>query len=323
MKQVINLTGLKHMKTTVRNIILIIAAVFSLFFRSYAQEEWVVPEEKIDNTAPFSFSQDIEKAGQKIYNSNCQSCHGTPGKENYIALNPIPDDLSMAKAQDQKDGALYYKITEGRGPMPSFKNILSADQRWTVIAYLRSFNKAYIQPSTEQASQFSGADIILALEYQQEEHLLTATVNENLKHNEIGPAVAGIELAFYVKRYFGDLKIDEEKTTNNQGQATFAVPTNLPGDEEGNLVGYIKIANNDVYSNVKEEITLFTGTKADTTPLTEKRALWNSMRKIPLWLLFSYLIVVLGVFGTIGYTLHLVRLIYLEGKNSTNLNHQK
>lgn len=306
------------MKTTARHTSLIIAAIFTLFLSTYAQQEWIVPDNKIYEAASFSFSQDIEKAGRKIYNSSCQSCHGTPGKENFITLNPVPGDLSMPKAQEQKDGELFFKITEGRGPMPSFKNILSSDKRWAIIAYLRSFNADYIQPSIEQATKHSGEAVILTLNYQQDEHLLIATVNENVETTKTGAPVAGIELVFYVNRYFGDLKIGEEKATNNKGEAVFSVPLDLPGDSAGNIMGYIKIVNNDAYSDVKEEITLYTGTKANTIPLTQKRALWNSMRKIPLWLLFSYLAIVLGVFGTIGYTLHLVRMIYLEGKNSNN-----
>ncbi len=43
---------------------------------------------------------------------------------------------------------MFYKITVGKSPMPSFKTILAEEDRWDVISYIRSFNKNYVQPST-------------------------------------------------------------------------------------------------------------------------------------------------------------------------------
>jgi mono/diheme cytochrome c family protein len=40
--------------------------------------------------------------------------------------------------QQQSDGALFYKITEGRGPMPSFKTTLTEQQRWDVVNHIRT-----------------------------------------------------------------------------------------------------------------------------------------------------------------------------------------
>jgi hypothetical protein len=37
------------------------------------------------------------------------------------------------------DGALFWKITEGRGPMPKAK--LSEAEKWTVILYLRALSQ--------------------------------------------------------------------------------------------------------------------------------------------------------------------------------------
>ena len=36
------------------------------------------------------------------------------------------------------DGEIYWKITEGRKPMPSFKNQLSDEQRWQLVNFLRT-----------------------------------------------------------------------------------------------------------------------------------------------------------------------------------------
>jgi len=37
------------------------------------------------------------------------------------------------------DGELFYQISEGRKPMPSFKKRLSEEQRWQLVLLIRSF----------------------------------------------------------------------------------------------------------------------------------------------------------------------------------------
>jgi mono/diheme cytochrome c family protein len=295
---------------------------FGLFFLTgniLAQNEWVVPEDKVGNVAPFEFTEATVKTGEKLYNTNCQSCHGQPGKENYIALNPIPGDLAWPEVQSQTDGELFYKFTEGRGAMPSFKNILSAEERWALVAYIRTYKADYVQPSTEMAKAFSGAAVLLNTIYDAAEHTLKVTANEMGDAGAAGDPAPGLDLALFAKRYFGDLKLDEEKTTGPDGSVTFMIPTDLPGDTAGMLHCFVRVVNNDDYSNVKEEITLTTNQKADDYSLTEERAMWGSMKKIPIWLLATYLVVVLGVFGTLAYIALLIRKIYLAGKqNDTN-----
>jgi mono/diheme cytochrome c family protein len=44
------------------------------------------------------------------------------------------------------DGEIFYQITEGRRPMPSFKNRLTQDQRWQLVLLVRSFSQPIITP---------------------------------------------------------------------------------------------------------------------------------------------------------------------------------
>jgi mono/diheme cytochrome c family protein len=41
----------------------------------------------------------------------------------------------------QTDGALYWKISNGRGNMPPYKEALSDEQRWQLVVYLRELGK--------------------------------------------------------------------------------------------------------------------------------------------------------------------------------------
>jgi mono/diheme cytochrome c family protein len=38
----------------------------------------------------------------------------------------------------QSDGELFYKISEGRRPMPEFKTKLTEEQRWQLVLFTRS-----------------------------------------------------------------------------------------------------------------------------------------------------------------------------------------
>ncbi len=41
----------------------------------------------------------------------------------------------------QTDGELFWKISEGRDPMPSFKGQLTDTQIWQLVNYVRTFSK--------------------------------------------------------------------------------------------------------------------------------------------------------------------------------------
>ncbi len=93
---------------------------------------------------PFAGDPAAIEAGAAIYKQQCAVCHGARGRGDGpagIALNPRPANLTSKAVQEQSDGALYWKITTGRGPMPAFKSILTDEQRWQVVAYLRTLAK--------------------------------------------------------------------------------------------------------------------------------------------------------------------------------------
>ncbi len=84
------------------------------------------------------------KAGKDIWAKECKSCHGIKGLGDGAKAEKIDiscGDFSSAEYQDRTDGELFFKTTEGRKPMPAFKEKLSDTERWQVIAYTRSLKK--------------------------------------------------------------------------------------------------------------------------------------------------------------------------------------
>ena len=113
---------------------------------------WVVPEEAKGKVCPFQFTPETVKSGENVFQKNCKSCHGDPGKQNWAKIVPPPGDPASAGFQGQTDGEMFYRITTGKAPMPQFGNVLSDEERWHVISYIRSFNSGYVQPAPRYKS---------------------------------------------------------------------------------------------------------------------------------------------------------------------------
>ena len=74
----------------------------------------------------------------------CVICHGAKGKGDGMGgagLTPKPTDLTNADVQAQTDGALFWKLTEGRPPMASYKTALPEKKRWELINYIRTLKQ--------------------------------------------------------------------------------------------------------------------------------------------------------------------------------------
>lgn len=105
---------------------------------------WEAPKEADALKNPLKASTEATLAGQKLYTNMCVICHGNKGKGDGAAgvnLNPRPTNLISTKTQEHSDGALYWKITEGRAPMASYKSLLTEEQRWQLVNYIRKLAK--------------------------------------------------------------------------------------------------------------------------------------------------------------------------------------
>jgi len=103
--------------------------------------EWIAPASADTIKNPFKGNAASVEDGKKIYAKNCSVCHGDKGKGDGIAsagLTPRPADHSSEKTQKQSDGALFWKITNGRPPMAAYAKIYTPAQRWAVVNFIRT-----------------------------------------------------------------------------------------------------------------------------------------------------------------------------------------
>lgn len=275
-------------------------------------QAWTVPDELKGEAATFKFTPEIAKKGAEIYTKNCQSCHGIPTQANWAKIQPEPGDPATEKFSQNSDGELFYKITNGRGPMPQFRNILPEEDRWSVIAYLRSFHKGYVQPDPEKAKAAAkGGRAVLKMGYDTVGHKLLFDVTR-IQENSSSPAVrAGILI--FVKRYFGLLQVGEVRT-NDRGSAEFVFPAEIPGDPAGRIAVLARLNENSGYGSAEKLDTFPAGKPVAWVPLTDQRAMWNIRAKAPVWLILTYTGILIGVLVTLLYILFQIRKIHHTGR---------
>ena len=104
-------------------------------------EKWKAPFEANELKNPLSSSAMVENKGHELFNLYCSSCHGETGHGDGAAghqgVGPKPADLHDDRIQNQTDGALFWKVNTGRGTMPAFKEVISEEQKWQLITYIR------------------------------------------------------------------------------------------------------------------------------------------------------------------------------------------
>jgi mono/diheme cytochrome c family protein len=123
-------------------LVTILNAVFTKTFAQ--QKQWVTPKEAQVIKNPIAGNASTLAEGKKLYVTNCAPCHGDKGRGDgpaAQALSPKPADHSSAAIQNETDGALFWKLSEGRNPMPAYGKILTEQQRWELINYIRTLSK--------------------------------------------------------------------------------------------------------------------------------------------------------------------------------------
>lgn len=108
-----------------------------------ANGPWLVPAEARARVNPVPVTDAGIAVARDVYLDSCSQCHGETGKGDgpQAGLYSVPPgDFTDARfVESMTDGELFYKISEGRRPMPSFKRRLTDEQRWQLVNLLRTF----------------------------------------------------------------------------------------------------------------------------------------------------------------------------------------
>ena len=103
-----------------------------------------VPEEAMAVPNPVPATEESIAAGRELYAQYCAVCHGEEGRGDGpggATLDPKPADFHADHVQVLSDGGLFWFITNGAEgtAMPAWGAVLSEEQRWDLVNYLRTF----------------------------------------------------------------------------------------------------------------------------------------------------------------------------------------
>ncbi len=93
-------------------------------------------------TNPIPDTKESIAAGKKLYVRQCSKCHGLRGK----GWGPSAHSLTARSKElrgvsNSSDGYLFWMITNGITDMPPWWVILSEEDRWNLINYIRTFEE--------------------------------------------------------------------------------------------------------------------------------------------------------------------------------------
>jgi hypothetical protein len=190
---------------------------------------------------------------------------------------------------------------------------MTTEEIWKVVSYIRSFNRDYVQKVMQviTSSAYPGAVISMKLAYDETAKLVSVIATATSETGSVPVTGAGVRLL--VKRYFGMLQVDEEKLTDNSGTALFAVPEGLPGDTAGNVSLSAQFTDEQTFGSVSKDTVLMAGAVTVPVSLRAKRAMWNTVRKAPVWVILAYGLGVLAVWGFILLVMMKLRDIFTVG----------
>jgi len=116
-------------------------AVMGVLHLVTERRDWAIPPEAQTMKNPVVNSTAVLQAIQPVYRENCAQCHGDlgrgDGREAKSHSTLPPDFVEPGRIAKQPDGVLFYKISEGKRPMPAFGRRLTEEQRWELVWLVR------------------------------------------------------------------------------------------------------------------------------------------------------------------------------------------
>lgn len=108
---------------------------------------WQLPPDAPETKSPLTVDDKVLAAGKKVFADKCRKCHGPDGLGDGPDADPDHvEEMNLTnpkRADRNPDGVVFYKVMNGRSrpKMPAFKDELSKDQIWSVVAYVQTLRK--------------------------------------------------------------------------------------------------------------------------------------------------------------------------------------
>lgn len=93
-----------------------------------------------DTLNPIPATKENMQRAKHLFDNFCAVCHGMGGAGDgpIIPKFPNPPSYKTPTSRALSDATLYKVITEGRNTMPSHAPLVSSDDRWRLVHYIRT-----------------------------------------------------------------------------------------------------------------------------------------------------------------------------------------
>lgn len=115
-----------------------------------------------DSSNPYALTKEFLVRGHERFNIYCSPCHGRLGDGQGMIVKrgmPTPPTYHSERLRTVKDAYIYDVITNGFGRMYGYASRISSEDRWAIIAYVRTLQfsqnapKEYMAESTGTTSK--------------------------------------------------------------------------------------------------------------------------------------------------------------------------
>jgi hypothetical protein len=154
-------------------------------------------------------------------------------------------------------------------------------------------------------------DLFMEISFPKTDSAINVQVKVSARNDKgVIETVQDIPVEFYVKRLFCLFKFGGEKT-DASGLCTAEFPKSLPGDTTGKAIIVAKVLDNEIYGTVGASVDFKNATPLVLEP-KQKRGLGDT--DAPLWMVYTLLVLLTGVWFHVIYVVGLVIRINIKGK---------
>lgn len=112
---------------------------------------------------PLQTTVDNQAAGQDLFFTYCQLCHGPEGRgDGTVAQRgfPAPPSFGSATSAALAEGQIFHIITFGQNNMPGHASQLDVEDRWQIVQHVRTLRAAL----AKQAQGLDGTAVVVGTE---------------------------------------------------------------------------------------------------------------------------------------------------------------
>ena len=112
-------------------------------------------------TNPLPVDEALLQRGRERFNIYCSPCHGQLGDGNGITkklgVMPAVANLHDKRIVGMADGEIFNTITHGKGLMGAYGPLVSTQDRWAIVAYLRALQLSQLGTTNDLTTEEQAA----------------------------------------------------------------------------------------------------------------------------------------------------------------------